>query len=286
MGICPISTCSSWAWGYTEDCSKAPGPGLLPLTSHSLQTPWRLQTALWFSWSSPARPGGRVFRTAWEGKTLRGQTPGQIKEGGRGAWGMQNLGSLGPGQYCFWENLMHKHGQAGVRNTSALTMWLYFFTFTTNCVHEACCTSCIEVGLVLPQPDSKHAVLLTGIYGVEHHHLPFTLQKKEPVSEVFTLFQYVQSVRYDAATFPWLTRTSVTSTPSSTTWGSLAPARRAKVGRISRVLAISWVTPKERKQQQSLRGLMDSAFSLLCCVFSHWNVWNHVKTCGIENGLQ
>lgn len=50
-------------------------------------------------------------------------------------------------------------------------------------------------------------------------------------------------------TFPWLNRIFVISTPSSITWGSLAPARFAIVGRISRVLAISWVTPTEEQQR-------------------------------------
>lgn len=41
--ICPINNGSTQAWGYTEDCSKAPNSGLFLLIPGSLQTPWRLQ---------------------------------------------------------------------------------------------------------------------------------------------------------------------------------------------------------------------------------------------------
>lgn len=67
----------------------------------------------------------------------------------------------------------------------------------------------------------------------------------------FTIFRYPQtSVRSEATTFPCFKRTSVISTPSSITWGSLAPARLAMVGRMSRVLASSWVTPKEMQREE------------------------------------
>lgn len=42
----------------------------------------------------------------------------------------------------------------------------------------SCHTTCVEVGLVLSQPESKQAIHFIGICGVEDHLLPLTLQKK------------------------------------------------------------------------------------------------------------
>lgn len=114
------------------------------------------------------------------------------------------------------------------------------------CTQETFPTLRIKVGLVFFQPDGEDAVRFTGVCGIEHHGLPFTLKKK--LSPSASQIHYFNSLLKCVATFPWLNRIFDISTPSSITWGSLAPARLAIVGRISRVLAISWVTPTEKLQ--------------------------------------
>lgn len=114
------------------------------------------------------------------------------------------------------------------------------------CTQETFPTLCIKVGLVFSQPDGEDTVRLTGACGIEHHGLPFTLEKIiSPSASQKHYFNYLLKC---IATFPWLNRIFDISTPSSITWGSLAPARLAIVGRISRVLAISWVIPTEKLQ--------------------------------------
>ena len=171
--ICPISTGSIWVWGYTEDCSTAPGCGRFLLIPGSGQTPWRLQTAAWLSSSSPAGPGGRVSPSEREGSSQRGQAPGRRAGGGRGPWEQRILGSPCPGSCrCGW-HLMQKHMSSHKSNPTSVLMVQFCFW-----AHETYFTSCVVVGLVLPQPESKQTIHLTGVCGVEHHRLPFTLQNK------------------------------------------------------------------------------------------------------------
>lgn len=251
--LCPISSGSSRAWGYTVDCNRVPSLGLFLWTSGSLQTPWRLRTAPWPSWSFAAALGGQVCPQVRGGNAPRGQLPGQTEEGGHGTLDSHILSILCPGWCCYVMNLIVQTERCNSQKHRSACVVELDLNFNY-------CTLCIKVGLVPPQPEGKDAVLLTGVYGVKHHRLPFTLQKKWLISFIFTLFWSLESAMSDAATFPPLTRrSSVILTPSITAWGSLAPARLAKVGRISNVLAISWVTPKEiidtRKQQQSQKRL-------------------------------
>lgn len=131
---CCISTDSSWVWGYTEACSRAPGPGLTLCASGSRQTPWWLRTAAWLSWSSPTRLWAQAFQTGRGGSTQTGRTPGQKEEGDRGLGGRRILGSLCLGQYrCDW-HLMHKQKRPGVKNHHLFLVWLHmiFHFISTN----------------------------------------------------------------------------------------------------------------------------------------------------------
>lgn len=87
---------STRAWGCTQGCSKAAGSDLFPLISGSRQTPWWLQTAAWFSWSRPARLGGRGGLPVRAGSALEGQHPGRKEEEGCGPQGVRPLSIFGP----------------------------------------------------------------------------------------------------------------------------------------------------------------------------------------------